>query len=359
MDLSWGMTDRQTDVRPLDMFIIWKSVRVLSLRSSVIHGFVTEPWFSRYVRVSCERAASSVLKPCALSSACLDSCWSVVFRSWHSCLEFRFRVRVRTLMLHVLSHCVSVWSRVRSAACSSVHVCFVVLHAVCVHVLFCSCLVICLLAMFLCFCFVWAHGFCLSFLCAMCSHANCLDPTILYPDYWLICPTCLPSLPSSFAPFIISLCLQSCASSSSNVSHSCLVLSCLVLSCLVLSCRALPCPALPCQALPAVLFFPYGVVFVAVFFFFVFYKAHSPAQLSLRLIPSSQTLTENILQNTYFCVPQNKETHTSKNDESLFCVNYLFKSRKKVKYILLLLTSLHGYYTLTAHEPFWRYEKSS
>ncbi len=130
--------------------------------------------------------------------------------------------------------------------------------------------------MFLCFCFVWAHGFCLSFLCAMCSHANCLDPTILYPDYWLICPTCLPSLPSSFAPFIISLCLQSCASSSSNVSRSCRALPCLALPCLALPCLALPCPALPCpalpcpalpcQALPAVLFFPYGVVFVAVFF---------------------------------------------------------------------------------------------
>ncbi len=135
------------------------------------------------------------------------------------------------------------------------------------------------------------------------------------------------------------------------------LLSCLVLSCLVVSCRVVSCRALPCQALPAVLFFPYGVVFVAVFFFFFLNKAHSPAQLSLRLIPSSPTLTENILQNIYFCVPQKKETHTSKNDESLFCVNYLFKSRKKVKYILLLLTSLHGYYTLTAHEP-WRYEKS-
>ncbi len=74
-------------------------VRVLSLRSSVIHGFVTEPWYSRHVRVSCERA---------LSSACLVSCWSVVFRFRHSCLEFRLRDGVRTLALHVLSLCVSV-----------------------------------------------------------------------------------------------------------------------------------------------------------------------------------------------------------------------------------------------------------
>ncbi len=70
-----------------------------------------------------------------------------MFGSRHSCLEFRFRVGVRTLALHVLSRCVSVRSRVRSAACSTVHLCFVVLHAVhvfigcvhsCCHVL-CSC----------------------------------------------------------------------------------------------------------------------------------------------------------------------------------------------------------------------------
>ncbi len=42
-------------------------VRVLSLRSSVIHGFVTEPWHSRHVLFSCEHAASNVLEPCALS----------------------------------------------------------------------------------------------------------------------------------------------------------------------------------------------------------------------------------------------------------------------------------------------------
>ncbi len=35
---------------------------------------------------SCERAASSVLESRALSSACLVSCWSVVFGSRHSCL---------------------------------------------------------------------------------------------------------------------------------------------------------------------------------------------------------------------------------------------------------------------------------
>ncbi len=60
----------------------------------------------------------------------LFQCWSVVFGSRDSCLEFRFRVGARTLTLHVLSLCGSVRSRVRSAAHSPVHVCFVVLHTV-------------------------------------------------------------------------------------------------------------------------------------------------------------------------------------------------------------------------------------
>ncbi len=89
------------------------------------------------------------------------------------------------------------------------------------------------------FLFCVSTWLCLSFLCAMYSHVNLSwTPPILFPDYWLICPTCLSSLPSSFAPFIFSLCLQSCASSSSNVSCSCLALPC----------PALPCPALPCPA---------------------------------------------------------------------------------------------------------------
>ncbi len=79
------------------------SVRVLSLRSSVTHCFVTEPWYYRHVLFSNGHAASSVLEPFALSSACLVSCWSMVFGSRHSCLEFRFCVGVRTLALHVLS----------------------------------------------------------------------------------------------------------------------------------------------------------------------------------------------------------------------------------------------------------------
>ncbi len=105
--------------------------------------------------------------------------------------------------------------------------------------------------------------------CALVS--NVLTPRILLPDYWLICPTCLPSLPSLFSPFIIFLldCLQSCASSS------------FMLPCVV-SCLALP--SLCCQSV-----FPYGVFFVCCcFVLYLTNKAHSPAQLSPHLIPSPQ-----------------------------------------------------------------------
>ncbi len=61
-----------------------------------------------------------------------------MFGSRHSCLEFRFRVWVWTLS-YVLSYFVSVRSRVCSAVRSSVHVCFVVLHAVRVFIVFLAC----------------------------------------------------------------------------------------------------------------------------------------------------------------------------------------------------------------------------
>ncbi len=172
-----------------------------------------------------------------------------------------------------------------------------------------------------------------------------LTPPILFPDYWFICPTCLPSLPSSFASFIyiyiyafsrrfypkaiqaihffismcipwelnpwpfgqlrqcsttepqehfiISLCLQSCASSSSNVSCSYLVLSCLALPC-----PALPCPAKPCHAsCPA---FPLRGSF-SLFVLSIFpIKTHSPASVSPRLILSSTTLTLILYYNTLY-----------------------------------------------------------
>ncbi len=165
----------------------------------------------------------------------LVSCWSVVFGSRRSCLEFRCRVGVRTLVslceralsrlcalcrvgawcsdpgahvlsfgvvsgfrhsslcvsvrslvrvlfrvgawcsdpgAHVLSfgfvsgfghssHCVSVRSRVRSTVCSSVHVCSVVLHAVCVSIgCVYSCYILCCVGRSLCI--HWLSAFMLS-----------------------------------------------------------------------------------------------------------------------------------------------------------------------------------------------------
>ncbi len=62
-------------------------VRVLSLRSSVIHGFVTEPRYSHHVRVFMWARGFE----CALSSACLVSCWSVVFPALMSLVSVTWR----------------------------------------------------------------------------------------------------------------------------------------------------------------------------------------------------------------------------------------------------------------------------
>ncbi len=92
---------------------------------------------------SCERAASSVLESRALSSACLVSCWSVVFGSRHSCLEFRSRDGVRTLALHFLSLCVRglEFARHRALLSTCVLLCctqFVFLSAACIYVISCA-----------------------------------------------------------------------------------------------------------------------------------------------------------------------------------------------------------------------------
>ncbi len=74
----------------------------------------------------CECAVSSVLEPCALSSACLVLCSDPGTRV--------FRVGVQTLALRVLSCCVSVRSRVCSTVCSSVYaVCVLSVWLLSVH----------------------------------------------------------------------------------------------------------------------------------------------------------------------------------------------------------------------------------
>ncbi len=163
---------------------------------------------------SCERVASSVLESRALSSACLVSCWSVVFGSRHSCLEFRSRDGVRTLALHFLSSCECAVSS--SLPRTLVHVCFVVarsscfyrLHAFMLYLVLCgtqlvyslaacfhvvmSCVNTWLMSFLIscvfmscfahgwwfvcwpcaCVSVLWVRGFCPSFLCATCSHVN-------------------------------------------------------------------------------------------------------------------------------------------------------------------------------------------
>ncbi len=92
-----------------------------------------------------------------------------------------------------------------------------------------------------------------------------LTPPILLPDYWLICPTCV---------FLITLLIFSL--------YNLLVFA---VPCQFVIACILSCPVLPCQACQAsVLFFPYGVVLLYCLFFGLL-KAHSPAQLSPRLIP--------------------------------------------------------------------------
>ncbi len=168
------------------------SVRVLSLRSSVIHGFVTEPWYSHHVRVfmwargfECVRVVRSLV--------CVH-CFvrSVVFGSRHSCLEFRF-VSGFGHSRSIFCHCVSAQSRVRSAPRTLVHVCFVVLHAVrvsigCVHL----CYVLCCVAHSWCFslavCFrvfmscvnTWRISFLIS-----CVFVSCFAH-----GWWIVCWPC-------------------------------------------------------------------------------------------------------------------------------------------------------------------------
>ncbi len=97
-------------------------VRVLSLRSSVIHGFVTEPWYSRHVRVfmwahgfECARVARSlVCVPCFVLER---GVWIPALMSWVS-----VRVGVRTLALHFLSLCVCAVSSSLGTAHSCPHV---------------------------------------------------------------------------------------------------------------------------------------------------------------------------------------------------------------------------------------------
>ncbi len=103
---------------------------------------------------SCERAASSVLEPCALSSACLVSCWSVVFGSRHSCL-----VSVSCQGSDTRApRSVSLWECVVSSSlfcprvfcCVARSSCFYRLHAFMLYLVLCGTQLVYSLAYFLC-----------------------------------------------------------------------------------------------------------------------------------------------------------------------------------------------------------------
>ncbi len=225
----------------------------------------------------CARVARS------LSSACLVSCWSVVFGSRHSCLEFwstwrgsdtraPFSVIVWVRGLEfarhraLLSTCVLLCCTqfvFLSAACSYVICCAVwhaavYIHWLCAFMLSCvntwlmsfliSCVFMSCLHMagdlfaghVLVFLFMWARGFCPSFLCATCSHVNLSWPhPILLPVYWFnFSPAVFPRYPS----LICSLYNLLVFAVSVWVRYLMFDVVC------VQPCPALyqPCPALPC-----------------------------------------------------------------------------------------------------------------
>ncbi len=141
-------------------------VRVLSLRSSVIHGFVTEPWYSHHVRVfmwargfECARVARSlVCVPCFLleRGVWIPALMSWVLVTWRGSdtrapfsvivwvrgLEFaRHRALLSTCVLLCCTQFVFL-----SAACSYV-ICCAVWHTACIFI---GCVLSC--------CLVWTRG---------------------------------------------------------------------------------------------------------------------------------------------------------------------------------------------------------
>jgi len=92
-----------------------------------------------------------------------------------------------------------------------------------------------------------------SFLCVMSYHVNCLDPPIVLPDYWLICPTCVSLVTllicSLYNLLVFAVLCQFIIYVTVECVLSCPVLSCPVLSCPVLSCPVLSCPVLSCPVL--------------------------------------------------------------------------------------------------------------
>ncbi len=130
---------------------------------------------------------------------------------------------------------------------------------------------------------------------SVCHVLSCqfiLTPPILLPVYWLIFPSCSPSLPSSFAPFIISLCLQFRVGSLPYVGSPAYVLSC-ALSCPLswsVPCLVLSCPVLSCLVLPACQFvFPLRGCFCLFYLLLIIKIQFSSCNWVLALFPSTKS----------------------------------------------------------------------
>ncbi len=104
-----------------------------------------------------------------------------------------------------------------------------------------------------------------------------LTPPILLPDYWLICPTCV---------YLITLLI--CSLYNLLVfAVPCQFVIYVTVESSLLPCLALSCPAKPCLVASRV-FHPRGSFGCLFCFIFNQIKAHYPAPLSPRLIPSPQ-----------------------------------------------------------------------
>ncbi len=125
---------------------------------------------------------------CALSSAYLVSCWSVVFGSRHSCLEFRCRVGVRTLALHALSFFLGVrgleFARPHTLLSTCVLLCFYRLRAFMLYVLVCGTQLVFSLAV--CFHVVMScvNTWLMSFL------ISCVFVSCFAHGWWFVCWPC-------------------------------------------------------------------------------------------------------------------------------------------------------------------------
>ncbi len=133
-----------------------------------------------------------MLESRTLSSACLVSCWRVVFGSRHSCLEFWSRDGVRTLALHFLSLCECVVSSSLGTAHSCPRVfccvarssCFYRLRAFMLYLVLCGTQLVYSLAA--CFHVVMScvNTWLMSFL------ISCLFMSCFAHGWWFVCWPC-------------------------------------------------------------------------------------------------------------------------------------------------------------------------